>query len=99
MVIGTKINSVHCLENDLKGKTVHSLRNKRVKDYVKMKEENIPGPWAEEAYVANAPTLTNLGQENRSTKIPGVISYAVGGPKVDHITKTALIKRKWPVPH
>lgn len=71
MIVGTKINSVGCLEVDLKGKTAHSIKNKKVRDYVKLNEQNIKGPWAEETYVANAPTLTNLGVENRQTTIPG----------------------------
>lgn len=31
MIVGTRINSVGCMEEDLQGKTGHALKNKRVR--------------------------------------------------------------------
>ena len=35
MIVGTKINSIGCLDEDLKGKTSHSIKNQRVKGKLK----------------------------------------------------------------
>lgn len=67
-------------------------------DYVKLKDRNIPGPWAVGAYVAPRPRLTNLGVQSLMNHVPGQVNFRVGSAKVDYVTETALKKKALPAP-
>lgn len=66
---------------------------------MKLKDGNIPGPWAHPAYVAPAPRLTNLGVQSLVNHVPGHINFRVGGAKVDYVTETAAKKKPLPAPN
>lgn len=99
LIVGTKINSIPCTEDDVRGKTAHSVTRKRARDYVLFKERNVPGPWAIGAYEAPVPHLATMGAETRVQHVPGHVNFSVGSAKVDYVTATALKKKGLPAPN